>query len=199
MTRNQLFSQINTELGSNSADRRFDPRTIFMAADTIRGTAIPAYVDAHGEDSLPLFCVESILPVKFDSTRGRKYVQLPYQILGMQDNLGLVQVSLPQEDEGSFIGMKNGMLSVYSNLEAGGAGGRTTYWVSGSRIYLNNLSAGATDILVKAIPSIYDLVSDDEQIPMPLEFNAIVIEGVKARLMNNPLPEDKANDTRQGV
>jgi hypothetical protein len=200
MTRGQLYSQALIELGFDSQDRRAHPLSVFLAADTVRAVAIPAYIDTHGDDALSLFCVESVLPVLFDSTRGRNYVQLPYQILGMEDNKGLVQVSLPQEDEGSFIGVKNGMLSVYSGLEAGGAAGRTIYWISGSRIYFQNLTVGATDILVKAIPTIYDLLDDNEQVPMPMEFNRIVIDGVKQAL--NPqaqVVQDRTNDNRSGV
>ena len=200
MTKGQLYSIVLIELGLESQDRRAHPQSVFLAADTFRGTAIPSYIKAHGDDSISLFCYEAILPVAFDDVRGRYYVQLNFQILGMDDNKGLVQVSLPQEDEGSFIGLKNGMMSVYSGLEAGGAAGRTVYWISGNRIYFNNLSVGAENILVKAIPTIYDLISDDEQVPMPMEFNRVVIDGVKQAL--NPaafIAQDKVNDGRQGV
>jgi hypothetical protein len=199
MNRGQLYSTIINELGFDSQDRRAHPLQVFMTADTVRGGLIPPYIQAHGDDALSLFCLEKVLPVQFDSTRDRYYIQLPFQILGMDDNKGIVQVSLPQEDEGSFVGVKNGMLSVYSQLEAGGASGRTMYWISGSRIYFNNLTVGAENILVKAIPSIYS-IEDNEEVPQPLEFNRMVIDGVKQAL--NPqaqIPQDKTNDGRQGV
>lgn len=199
MTRAMMYSQIILELGFDSKDRRAHPLSVFLAADTIRGSMIPAFVDEHGEDSLSLFCIEKILPVQYDSVRAKKYIALPFQILGMSGNMGLMQVSLPQEDEGSFVGMKNGMMSVYADLEAGGAAGKTIYWLSGSRIYFNLLNAGVESILVKAVPSMYG-IADDDEVPMPLEFNRVVIDGVKQAL--NPaafVPQDKTNDNRSGV
>lgn len=167
--------------------------------DTVRGLAIPEYVKQYGEDSLGQFCLPKILPLLFDEQRGRSYVQLPFQILGMSENAGLVQVSAPKEEEGSFVAVSNGMVSVYSDLEAGGAAGKAVYWLEGTRIYFKELPAGLTDILVKAIPSIYDL-EDSDQIPQPYEFNAIVIEGTKARLQEQKVtPEDKVNDGKAGA
>ena len=199
MTRGQLYSQAIIELGYSSQDRRAHPLSVFLAMDTVRGLAIPTYCDKYGEDSLGLFCLPKILPVLFDTQRGRKYVQLPFQILGMSENAGLVQVSLPQEEEGSFVAVSNGMLSVYNDLEAGGASGKPVYWLEGTKIYFKQLPALAENILVKAIPSIYDL-EDSDIIPQPYEFNAIVIEGTKARLQEQKQTvEDKIDDGRQGA
>lgn len=199
MTRGQLYSLILIECGFDSQDRKAHPLSVFLTADTVRGLAIGEYVKQYGEDSLGLFCYPKILPILTDTTRNRKYVQLPFQILGMTDNAGLVQVSLPQEEEGSFVALNNGMASVYNDLEAGGASGKTVYWLEGTRIYFRELAGTAENILVKAIPSIYD-IGDDEQIPQPLEFNALVIEGTRARLQEQKnTPEDKLSDGKKGI
>lgn len=198
MTRGQLYSQIILELGLNSQDRRVHPLSVFMAADTVRGALIPPYVEKHGDDSLSLFCMETVLPVKFDSSRGLKYVSLPFQILGLADNKGLFSVGPTMDDESAYIGIKNGMTSVYSNLEAGGAAGNTLYWLSGTRINFRYLPAGVENVLVKAIPSLSDLIDDNEQVPQPLEFNRLVIDGTKQAILPQ-VAEDKTIDTRQGA
>ena len=55
MTKGQFFSQVNVELGGNSADRKFHPETIFFAGDTVRGSLIPAYIQANGDGALIVF------------------------------------------------------------------------------------------------------------------------------------------------
>jgi len=201
MTRQQLYDVILLELGMDTQDRRYDGRVVFQAVDSIRSAAIPDYVHIYGESALELFCVPVILPVQTDTVRNRKYIQLAFQLLGMKDRSGLIQVALAQDEEVVFIPVQLGMLSVYSGLEAGGAAGNYLYWLEGQRIYFKNLPAGISNILIKAIPNIYDLINDDDQVPMPTEFVAMIIQGVKERIAPQGVvpAEDKNNDERQGA
>lgn len=181
-------------LGYTDQDKKPDDRLIVFAADKIRGSQIPSYANTYGSSSLQLFCRTEVLPLLYDAVRDRKYVQLPYSILGMSKNMGLVQVSKVQEEERSFVALQNGMLSVYANLEAGGAAGKTIYWLEGNKIFLKSPPPYATDILIKAIPS-FSSVGWDEQIPQPYEFDGILIQGVKAELQEQKMtPDDKVND-----
>lgn len=203
MTRSQIFDIILLRLGLDTQDRRYDPRVVFSVADSLRSSLIPDYITVHGESALELFVISDILPVQIDKRRNKKYIQLPYQILGMSDRTGLIQVGLPQEEESCFVPVQVGMLSVYSGLEAGGAAGNQLYWLEGNRIYLPNLMVGIDEILVKVIPTIYDLIDDDTQVPQPAEFNEILIMGAMERLappQQGQLPiQDKTDDGRAGV
>lgn len=200
MTRQQLFDQINLELGQDSQDNRFHENTIFMAASTVISELLPDYLHTYGESAIELFCVPVILTVQKDTVRNRNYVQLGFQVLGMKDRSGLVQVCLAQDEEVVFIPVQLGMNAVYAGLEAGGAAGNLLYWLEGQRIYFKTLPAGVTDILVKAVPNLYDLLNDDDQVPMPAEFAAMVITGTKERLApqkQGDFPsQDKTEDNR---
>jgi len=194
MTKAQLAEAVWRLLGYTDQDKKPDDRLIAFAADKFRGTQIPTYANAYGSSSLALFCIPKVLPILFDTQRQRNYVQLPYSILGMSKNMGLVQVSLVQEEEGSFVAVQNGMLSVYSSLEAGGGAGRYVYWLEGGRIYFKSTPPYATDILIKAIPS-FSSLGMDEEIPQPYEFDGLLIQAVKQELQEQKFtPEDKIND-----
>jgi len=202
-TRQQLYDTCLIEMGMDTQDRRFSPRVVYMVIDTVRSQLLPDYVATYGESALELLCLTQIFPLQFNKVRNMWYIPLPYQILGGADRSGLIQISLPQEERSSFIAVQLGMLSVYSRLEAGGAAGRQLYFVEGSNIFFPNLQPGITDILIKAIPTTYDLLDDNEQVPMPAEFLALVIAGAKDRLMPQKQgvapTEDKQNDTRDAA
>lgn len=195
MTLAQLADGVALKLGYNSQDRKTHIGLISFLADKVRATAIPAYVQQYGKTSLNLFCKPVVLEVKKDKVRDRKYVELNFSILGMNDNMGIVQVSLTAEDEGSFVGINPGMLSTYSILEAGGGAGRTMYWVEGKRIYFKNIKPYATEVLVKCIPSIFGNLDEDEEIAQPYEFDALLVDGTVQSLQEQKFtPEDKAGD-----
>ena len=203
MTREQIYDLTLLEMGMDSQDRRYDPRIVFSVMDTVRSGAIPDYITVHGESALELFCVAVMLPVQTDCERDMKYVELTFQILGMKDRTGLIWIGLPQETQNCFVPMQIGMSSVYSGLEAGGAAGNQLYYLEGRRIYLPNLGAGIDKILTKSVPTIYDLVGDDEQLPQPAEFNQLLISATIARLappQQGQVPvQDKTDDGRAGV
>lgn len=202
-TRKQIFDLVLIELGMDTQDRRYAPRVVYAVVDSVRSQLIPQYVATYGESALELLCIAVILDVKKSIIRSRQYVELPFQILGGSDRAGIIQVSLPQEEESSFIAVQLGMLSVYSRLEAGGAAGRQLYWLEGTNIFFKQLPAGVDKILVKAIPTTYDLIDEDMQVPMPAEFLAMVITATKERLAPKqpgiPPVQDKQNDTRDAA
>jgi hypothetical protein len=195
MTLAQLADGVTLKLGYNTQDRKTHIGLVSFLADKVRGSAIPAYVQQYGKSSLNLFCTPFILEVKNDKVRDRKYVELNFSILGMSNNMGIVQVSLTAEDEGSFVGINPGMLSTYSILEAGGGAGRTMYWLEGKRIYFRGIKPYATEVLVKCVPSIFGNLDEDDEIPQPYEFDALLVEGTAQALQEQKFtPEDKAND-----
>lgn len=201
MTRSEGFDITLLRLGMDTQDRRFDPRVVFSVMDSVRSALIPDYITTYGESALELFCFPIILPVLTDAVRDRQYVQLSFQVLGMAGRTGIIQVSLPQEEEDSFIPVPLGMLSVFSGLEAGGAAGKRLYWVEGQRIYFKNNMANIPNMLVKAVPCIYDLIDDDTQIPQPAEFNELLISGTMERLAPQGVSPiaDKTIDNRPGA
>ena len=196
MTPAQLSDAVSLKLGYNTQDKRSHIGLITFLADKIRGASIPLYVKEYGRESLGLFCKNSEHQIKFDKNRDRKYIEFPFSILGMSNGMGIFQVSLTQEDEGSFVSVAPGMLSTYSVLEAGGAANRTLYWVEGKRIYFKNLKPYAEYVLLKAVPSIFNNLREDEEIPQPYDFDNILIDGVTASLQEQKYtPEDRASDT----
>jgi hypothetical protein len=201
MTKGQLQDITLLRMGMDTQDRRYDPRVVFSVMDSVRSSAIPDYITTYGESALELFCVPAMLPVLIDKGRNMKYVQLTFQILGMRDRTGLISVGLSQDDDNCFVPIQLGMQSVYSGLEAGGAAGNQTYFLEGLRVYMPGLGAGIDKILIKSIPTIYDLLNDDDQVPQPAEFNELMIMAAMEKLApQGVVPiQDKTNDGRAGV
>ena len=202
MTRGQLYEIVQTLLGYNSTGKPTDDRDVFFVADQIRGTLIAQYGEKHGSTVIPQFCLPILLPIQNDPIRGRKYIDLGTQVLGLENNAGIVQIGLPQEEETSFVMTQAGMTAVSSSMEVGRALNRYKCWIEGTRIYFFFISPDFDTILVKAVPSLFaqnpdgtDLIGTNDQIPQPYEFNQLVIDGARnAFLVQKSTMQDKTND-----
>lgn len=200
MTKNDLAELTLDILQWDTTDRPLDPRTIYFAADQIRGSAIPAYLLANPGISLGLFCVPQAYDIQLDTIRNLFYVELSEQVLGGIQNTGLIQVSLAQDEDNDFIIRDMGMNSVANQLESGYALGNTICWPEGTKIYFRKtntagaLKVGETKILVKAVTSLKTM-DDDTEIPQPYEFNDILINGcIKYFREKKGYAEDLTND-----
>ncbi len=197
MTANQLSEIIGTLLGYNDADKKINQRDCWFVADQVRGTAIPAYIEKYGKTVLGQFVYPIIFDVKYDAVRNRNYIEFGTQLLGGDYNSGIASVSLPQEEDDCFVMTSAGLTSVYAGLEAGLATGKKKCWIEGTRMYFLYLEPQQTKILVKGIPSLFELEDLDVQIPQPLEFNNILIEQTRAMFEEQKMtPENLTNDRK---
>lgn len=196
MNRKQLTEIVATLLGYNSQDLKPHFNDIFFTADQLRGQLISDYVTTKGSTVLPQFCKAQVFPVKFDSVRGLNYIDLKSQILGLQNNMGIVQVSLKQSTTNAFIISNVGLNAVTSNLEVGNLAGKQKCWIEGTRIYFYYLDVWQTEIMVVGIPSLFAILDENEELPQPLEFNNMLIEATRASFNQQLIvPQDKVSDS----
>lgn len=208
MTRAQFSEIIQTLLGYQSVDKPTNSQDVFFVGDQIRGQLIGEYINgsqrskANGHTVIPQFCLPLLLPIQLDTVRNRKYVDLGTQVLGLPYNQGIFQVGLPQDEEAAFIVTQSGLTPVTSNLEVGLGMGIPKCWIEGTRIYLMYADPAWTDLLVKAVPSLFatkpdgtDLIGEDDQLPQPYEFSRFLMEHAQAAfLMQKATMQDKTND-----
>jgi hypothetical protein len=170
MTVNQLAELTATLMKYDVPDSEAHRLDIMFTADGVRGALIEVWVSEHGKSSLAQFATDLYLPVQTDQKRGLPFVEIGGQILGLDDNAGIIDIGMPQEYDESFTLIKDGMASVYSHLEAGQNLGKIVGFLRGTAIYFKYLNAGQQTIRVTCIPTLFGIVDPNSQIPMPLEF-----------------------------
>lgn len=205
MTAYQLSEIVGTLLGYVGTDKRAHPYDTFFCADAIRGAKIADFVKLNGDGVLGQFCLPIIFPVQFDETRKRPYIDLKTQVLGLQNNKGIIEVTLPQEEDSGFTVRAAGMNAVYANLIAG-LWPTKKCWVEGTKIYFYQLEPLQTEIMVKAIPSLFywvkagddtgmGVIDFESELPQPYEFNAFLIEGARQWFEEQKYyPDSKSNE-----
>ncbi len=72
------------------------------------------------------------------------------------------------------------MRTVYSQLEAGRMLGRKQMWREGNKLYALFLEEAQTEIQVIAVPSLFALLNETDEIPQPLDFNDQLIQATRA-------------------
>lgn len=203
MTVNQLSEIVQTLLGYNSAGKPTNSQDVFFVADQIRGSLISQYIEKHGHTVIPQFCLPMVLPLQYDPIRGRKYIELGTQIIGLENNQGVIQIGLPQDEETAFVLTQAGMTTVTSSMEVGKLLGYPKCWIEGTRIYMFYVEQNWENILVKAIPSLFaqkpdgsPLLDEDSQLPQPYDFNQFLIDGAKqAFMLQKATIQDKVIDS----
>jgi hypothetical protein len=201
MSTAQLAEIVGTLLGYQGTDKRAHPYDVWFVADQLRGARIADYVAAHGDSVLGQFCTPIIYNVQFDTSRNRPYIDFGTQVLGLEKNKGIIQVTLPQEEDADFIIRQAGMNAVYGNLIEGQWPDKKC-WIEGTRMYFYQLDPQQTQILVKAIPSLFHYIFEEDNqlfywespLPQPYEFNAFLIEGARAWFEEQKYsPDSRAN------
>jgi hypothetical protein len=178
---------VGSLLGYQSTSLRSVPYQVFFVADQIRGARVADYINLHGDSVMGQFTLPIIFKVCYCPIRNRKYVDLKTQIVGLEKNKGIIQVTLPQEEDADFIVRTAGMTSVYADLIPGLWPSKKC-WLEGTRLWFYQLDPLQEEILVKAIPSLFYWVHDspdgelyyDDEMPQPYDFNAFLIEGARA-------------------
>jgi len=135
------------------------------------------------------------VPVKEDEEREEKFSELPARIISLPDNRGIRQVSETKGQKNPFYKMPNGMVGTFGNLEAGGLGGGTGYYIERDRIYYVNIGDQVENVLIKMIASVDDL-DEDDPIPVPAQFEKPLIDMVKEMMDEKKnTTEDDRNDS----
>lgn len=196
--------EVGVLLGYVGTDKRAHPYDVLFSGDAIRGAKIAEYVKLNGDGVLGQFCLPIIFTVQYDTIRARKFIDLKTQVLGLENNKGIIQVTLPQEEDDDFTIRTSGMSAVYANLIAG-LWPKKKCWLEGTKLYFYQLEPLQTEIMVKAIPSLFYWVKSDNgqsfvidfdsELPQPYEFNAFLLDGARQWFEEQKYyPDSKSNE-----
>ena len=151
----------------------------------INGDFITAFPNASFPDDIT---------VELDENRNEYYSVLPSKYASLPDDRGIRHVSEIQNQDEEFIKTPSGASSIYKNLEAGNAGGRSSYYVEAGRIYYKNIKIGLEKVLIKLIRAVED-IEPDEALPIPSSMELTLLEKVAEVMeISKEALQDKIND-----
>ena len=183
--------RLRLNVNSQDAPVQVDERVIIAMAEKAMCGLLPKYIMAYGTDVMGVMCIRKYFSVTYDENADLKYVDTEGIINTVGGNLGLISVSLTQDDSTAFTMQAPAQQSIYANLEAGQAP-NTVCWWEGGRIYFKKLPNAVKKVVVRGIPNFLSL-DIDATIPMPADLQDVVIETIVQRIMTNKA-EDKPND-----
>lgn len=117
--------------------------------------------------------------VTFDTTKNMFYSDLPAQVVGLANDMGVYQILWQEDQTTSFLRIPNGTLSLTSGLQVSEFSGKIVYFKEGTKIYFPKLKRrdNPGKVLMKLIPSSASLTEDDYSY-MPAELEMQVIQAV---------------------
>ena len=183
--------RLRLNINSQDAPVVVDERVIIAMAEKAMNGLLPSYVMKYGMDVMGVMCVRKYFDVTYDDNADLKYIDTDGIMNTVGGNLGLLSVSMTQDDTTAFTMQAPAQQSIYANLEAGQVAG-TTCWQEGGRIYFKNLSNAIKKVVVRGIPNFLSL-DIDATIPMPADLQDAVIEFIVQRIAGDK-PVDKPND-----
>lgn len=183
--------RLRLNVNSQDAPVVVDERVIIAMAEKAMCGLLPKYIMTYGTDVMGVMCVRKYFDVTYDDKADLKYIDTEGIMNTVAGNLGLLSVSLTQDDTTAFTIQAPAQQSIYANLEAGGAVG-TVCWQEGGRIYFKKLPNAVKKVVVRGIPNLLSL-DIDATIPMPADLQDAVIETIVQRIMVDKA-EDKPND-----
>jgi hypothetical protein len=185
------LTRLRLNANSQDAPVDMDERAIIAMAEKAMCGLLPKYIAAYGTDVMGVMCVRKYFDVTYDDKADLKYVDTEGIINTVGGNLGLISVSMTQDDDTAFAMQTPAQQSIYSNLEAGQIQKPICWW-EGGRIYFKKLPSSIKKVVVRGIPNFLSL-DIDATIPMPADLQDVVIETIVQRIMTNKA-EDKPND-----
>lgn len=202
MTKKEAYELVVDILsgGDDSATSKYHEEVVYKQLEIARNFMIKrAYIENRNEGSYDISgefvkgfqCV----PVLLDDCRDEYYSDLPAKLISLPNNRGLRSVSPMKGQNAAFSIVPNTGAGVWEGLEANDLGGTECY-LEDSRIYYKKLDASnVKQVLVKMIASI-DNLDEDEQIPIPADMEALLIEQVVAAFSpSKATVQDKHNDS----
>jgi hypothetical protein len=117
--------------------------------------------------------------IQLDSKKNMYYSDLPAQVMGLANDLGVYQILWQENQESSFVRIPNGTLSLMRGLEVSTMAGRQTFFKEGDKVYYPKLRKKnmPCSVLMKLIPSSASL-SEDDYSYMTSELELQVIQSV---------------------
>jgi hypothetical protein len=203
ITKNILAEQIQRRIsgGDVSDDSEFDPREIILFIEQALAVLVKdSFITMLRVDETVVGAqyISSFMNVEVVESPCLKlsYSIVPRGYIDLHSDRGIHQISLMEDQENSFVPVRNGSTALYSKSSAGRLEGRTSYYPEGARVYYNkNLNKdGIVKVLIKLIvPSPSDLGNDDPY-PIGTDMELPVILKV-LELMGIAPPTDDVNDS----
>lgn len=180
--------------GMHTTQSKYDEREIFLYLDGAISEAITPEVKAKNIDSSwisPFYAQE-----KWDSKRKEAYIDLPAPII---NEIGLVQISLVEDQSNPYIISDNTQGSYMNNLEAGTITSTYECYLEGNKkIFVKKNKTQLNEVLLKLIVSSSGY-GDDEPIAYPSDKQNYIIEATyklaitqfQEKMTNNQNPDTK--------
>ena len=184
--------------GSISDDSDIDTREIILHIEQERDRLIKQMILLNfkmGEHEINGNYLSSYQENVFNDTeRGKKYVKVQYMPIDLPNDGGFFSLSVYGNETKSFIRNSANSLSLYDGLGAENNIGRMSYYIEGSKAYLNNSPNGVTKLLWRLVVSSKD-IEDDEPFPVCADMESEIIKSVIQlyTIMDN-IEQDNRND-----
>jgi hypothetical protein len=203
ITKRSFAELIITDLsgGDISMRNKYDERDVFLKADMViaqlianeystKKLAADAYI--NGNYVKPF---ENVKP-KFNNNRKESYFDLPAEMIALDNDKGLRQVSFMEGQDQPFIILGNGAVNTYDVL--GTSSGLDTFeiYVEGPKVFIPKMPKGyACKLLVKMICSTSTL-DPDELLRVPAQMEAVLYEMVMKMFgVNKATMNKQGNDS----
>jgi hypothetical protein len=187
--------------GHQTADSQLTFPQMVIAVGQARDNRIRSYFWENkrlGETDIDASFIKDYdnIPVSLDAVKNMYYSNLPAQIVGIANDLGVYQILWQLDQTTNFVRIPNGFMSLTKGLDVANMQGRNTFFREGTRVYYPVLKKkqGIKSVLMKLIPSASSLTEDDYSY-MPSELEQEVIEMV-VRLYSTQqqIASDTGND-----
>ena len=187
--------------GHQTADSQFTFPQMIIAVGQARDSRIRTYFWENkklGEADIDASFVKSYddIPVSLDTAKNMYYSELPAQVVGIANDLGVYQILWQLDQTSNFVRVPNGFVALTKGLEVANMQGKNTWFREGTRVYypVMKKKQGIKSVLMKLIPSASSLTEDDYSY-MPSELEQDVIEMVvKLYATQQQIAHDTGND-----
>ncbi len=130
-------------------------------------------------DGVFLYTFKNIVPVE-DCDRKMWYVTMPSSYLRLPHEMGINWISFMQ-DQIDFVRIAN--IGIWGNLKAYTLGGRKTYMVEGTRIYLPKMTADSTGNILMRLAIALDRVNVREELNIPPNVTSSIVDYVVSKFI----------------
>lgn len=187
--------------GHQTADSQLTMPQMVIAVGQARDNRIRSYFWENkrlGESDIDASFIKDYdnVSVALDATKNMYYSDLPAQIIGIANDIGVYQILWQLDQTSNFTRVPNGFQALTKGLEVSTMQGRNTFFREGTRVYYPVLKKkqGVKTVLMKLIPSASSLTEDDYSY-MPSETEQEVIEMVvKLYSTEQQIASDTGND-----
>lgn len=201
ITKRSFAELIITEVSGGDLPQRdkWDERDIFLKADMALAQIIATlYREKKNADQYInggfVKAFENI-PLKYNTARKESYFNLPAEMIALDNDKGLRQVSYMKGQDIPFSLIANGSQGVWDKLQVDSGEGSFIMYVEGPKVFIPTMPHNyACKLLVKMICSTSTL-DPDELLRVPAEMEAqLFYEVLKMCGINYKTPQKMVND-----